>query len=517
MPNPEKGRPKTIPMPIYRHRGFQISAALCLVCFAVLFSVRLHLFDGLVQAENSLDPSQIESLPSRDTWMAVYQNGLRIGYAHKSLRRQNAGFLFEETVFMRITTLGLVQDMRMETRVNLDRNLGVSAFRFQVDSGRFRLAMQGRILDGRLSLETENGGAPHRQQIPVKTPLHLTSSLIDAVRARGLQPGSRYTLSVFDPMTLGQSTVTVTVVATEEVRVDAGRYTAAKLLLNFKGAEQFAWVADNGEVVKEKGLLGIHLEKSSRRDALAAIATEPGQDLARLASLKSNRRIPDPAALSSLQVRLTGLQSNLSALRGGRQHYSNGLLTITKESLQGLPPQLDTGRLTRLEKIFLQPSLYIRSDHRRIRRLAGEIVSPVHNDLPSAARRLVEWVYRNIEKRPVISVPDALTTLEKRQGDCNEHAVLLAALARAAGIPARIETGLVYLEGRFYYHAWNVLYLGRWVTADASFGQMPADATHIRLASGHQNQFELLAAFDKLQIEVIGPAAGKSAHTETSQ
>jgi transglutaminase-like putative cysteine protease len=120
------------------------------------------------------------------------------------------------------------------------------------------------------------------------------------------------------------------------------------------------------------------------------------------------------------------------------------------------------------------------------------------------------WVYDNIEKRPVVSLPDALSTLDNRVGDCNEHAVLLAALARAAGIPARIETGLVYLNGRFYYHAWNLLYIGNWITADAVFGQLPADVTHIRFATGSQQQFNLLGVIGKVKIAVIkGTQEGK--------
>jgi transglutaminase-like putative cysteine protease len=113
-------------------------------------------------------------------------------------------------------------------------------------------------------------------------------------------------------------------------------------------------------------------------------------------------------------------------------------------------------------------------------------------------------VHRNIEKRPVLSLPDALSTLENRVGDCNEHAVLFAALARAAGIPCRLEAGLVYLKGRFYYHAWNLVYLGRWITADALFGQVPADVSHIRLVTGSpQQQLDLMGFIGKLQLRVI--------------
>jgi transglutaminase-like putative cysteine protease len=103
-----------------------------------------------------------------------------------------------------------------------------------------------------------------------------------------------------------------------------------------------------------------------------------------------------------------------------------------------------------------------------------------------------------------LSLPDAISTLENRVGDCNEHAVLLAALARAAGIPARIEAGLVYLKGRFYYHAWDLIYLGKWVTADAVFGQLPADVSHLRLVAGSsEQQMDLMGVIGKIQLKVL--------------
>ena len=104
----------------------------------------------------------------------------------------------------------------------------------------------------------------------------------------------------------------------------------------------------------------------------------------------------------------------------------------------------------------------------------------------------------------MLSVPNALETLANRVGDCNEHAVLLAALARAAGIPAQIEAGLVYLKGRFFYHAWNTLYVGNWVTADAVTGDMPADVTHIRLVFGEADrQMDLMGVIGRLQLEIV--------------
>ena len=55
----------------------------------------------------------------------------------------------------------------------------------------------------------------------------------------------------------------------------------------------------------------------------------------------------------------------------------------------------------------------------------------------------------------------AAEVAESREGDCTEHAVLLAALARACGIPSRVAIGLVYVEsaGGFGYHMWTEMYL----------------------------------------------------------
>jgi len=80
----------------------------------------------------------------------------------------------------------------------------------------------------------------------------------------------------------------------------------------------------------------------------------------------------------------------------------------------------------------------------------------------------------------------------------------MAALARASGIPVKVEAGLVYLKGRFYYHAWNSVYLDRWITVDSLFGQIPADATHLRLVSGNQKQqLDLMNVIGKIRLNII--------------
>jgi len=101
-------------------------------------------------------------------------------------------------------------------------------------------------------------------------------------------------------------------------------------------------------------------------------------------------------------------------------------------------------------------------------------------------------------------VPSARAVARTLRGDCNEHAVLLTAMARAAGIPARVVAGAMYAEQGFVYHAWTELWLGRWITADATLGQLPADATHVKLVEGGPAEHLALGALlGRLGFEVV--------------
>ena len=87
--------------------------------------------------------------------------------------------------------------------------------------------------------------------------------------------------------------------------------------------------------------------------------------------------------------------------------------------------------------------------------------------------------------------------------------MLLVALARALGIPARPVHGLVYAryedgQDALYWHAWaEVRSAGEWIAMDPTFGQPVADATHVALGVGTQvDTVGLLGALKVLAVEV---------------
>lgn len=110
------------------------------------------------------------------------------------------------------------------------------------------------------------------------------------------------------------------------------------------------------------------------------------------------------------------------------------------------------------------------------RRAAGE---PALADLAAAVDA---W----ITKKSLGALMDVASTVAaRRTGDCSEHAVLLAAVARQHGRAARVVFGVALLpvgeELRAFGHAWTEIHDGAaWQAVDAT--PLPAGARYLPLA-----------------------------------
>lgn len=470
--------------------------------FAFLFSLRLGIFQKK-EADVAEDrPFQAQTQMDRETWMNIFQQGQKIGYVHRQFYKTDIGYKILESVFMLINTMGMVQDIRYKTEGNLHHNLNLSHFNFDIQSSLFHFNARGEVKGKTLILTTQTSGSEQKIDIPLEGDIHLPIGLLETLNAENLKSGERRTFRVFDPTTATQRPVKVVMLTEETIPIMGRQEKAKKFSVDFMGVSQFAWIGKDGTVLKEEGSLGIKLEQVTREEALQKIALIPNTDLAEIASIPVNQFLQDVDRLIELKLRIEGIEEKEMFLNGGRQSLKDRVLTVRKESILNLSSQKVNEKIRELSKTFLEPTPFIQSDHPEIRAKAKQIVS--ENDSAMVkAHRLMAWVNQNIQKRPVISVPNALETLRNQVGDCNEHAVLYAALARAAGIPTQVEAGLVYQNGRFYYHAWNVIYLGTWITVDSVKGQLPADVTHIRFVRGAERQIDLIQMIGKVRIEIL--------------
>ena len=240
--------------------------------------------------------------------------------------------------------------------------------------------------------------------------------------------------------------------------------------------------------------------------ATAAAAGSGANDIQERTAIAAGAS-PGRSRLVALAVRLGGIDLNAPALRGGRQRVAGDTVGISRETEADLVPSWSllndfaAIRSRFAAEVAEEPLLQVRDI--RIAMLATRIAG-LDRDPRAIAEKINRWVYDSLRKAVTYSVPNALAVLQARKGDCDEHTQLFVALTRALGIPARVATGLLYVKGKFYYHAWPEVFLRDWVAVDPTLGQFPADASHIRFAlSGLSRQSEVLRLIGHLKIQVL--------------
>ena len=152
---------------------------------------------------------------------------------------------------------------------------------------------------------------------------------------------------------------------------------------------------------------------------------------------------------------------------------------------------------------YLRANAWVRSEDPEVRRISAKVDA----DGPIASRmaKLENQVRKNMRRdADYVGYADAVEALRTGKGDCTEFAVLLAALARAQGIPARVAVGMAYSSrftgNRDSYnpHAWVQVYDGtRWLSFDAALEGF--DSAHLALAYGTGEPQELFDAFVQLR------------------
>jgi hypothetical protein len=435
----------------------------------------------------TLPPLDAGSTTRREEWFGLYQGEHKIGHTRRRTRRTPSGHRFEEQSTFSLTMLGTRQRLTTALLADTDASFALRRFRFSLDSPATRFAATG-VSDGRtLRVRYGSGGRGGDLVIPLDEPIHLASALRPRIAAARPAPGTRYTHAVFDPLTLGRESVTTVVEAHE--RLD-GR-DALRVAEEHRGLRARAWLDEDGGVLREEAPLGFVLRREPAAVARTGADGAPALDLAIATRIPVARPIASPRDLGRLTLRVSGAAADRIPDDPPRQRITGDVLRIVREeapaagALPAAGPGGPPGH-------YLAPSPFVESDDPHVVATARAVAGG-DGDPAVRAARLTRWVHRQLTREPTASIPSAREVLRTRRGDCNEHAVLLTALARAAEIPARVVAGAVYLEDGFYYHAWSELWLGRWVSADPVFDQMPADATHVKLLEGGPERHLALA------------------------
>jgi hypothetical protein len=317
-----------------------------------------------------------------------------------------------------------------------------------------------------------------------------------------------YALNYFNPLTLAIEGLKIKAERKERITVGGRNYDTFVLSNVTPMGNMTVWQSADGDVVRVDAMMGISMIRQAKREAMAGL-NGTAEDFAVRTRVRTDKPIPSPRELKSLGLVLVGLDDPKMAITDSRQKAVKvrgrpGAVRfrVTAQAFDARASVALPVRKPGFEEL-LAATPYVDSDAADIREQSAKIVGDKKKAY-SACSKIRQWIYGNLQVRADIGTTRAASdVLESRVGVCRDYATLFAALARSAGVPAKVVSGLVYLNDGFYYHAWVECWVGQWVPFDATLNTDFVDATHIKLAEGDATtMFTLAKVIGSLKAEV---------------
>ena len=466
----------------------------------------LILFGLLLQRDYFIEPlDNREALAlerdARTAFQGIYFKDSKIGYVETHYLPAGDSFRIEQQASMHLNISGQVHpiDLRLSALVSADSTL--QSFDFDFSSLFYRMKAEGTVAGNRVQFTLDTGSSTINDLLELQSPPLLSTSRRRYLLKDGIETGDKVSVPWFDPVSLSAKTSTIEYRGREQVLVLDRVFHLHRFTEYFSGARINSWLDDEGNVIKEESPAGFVFiqEPEFRAKTVASKSTEILSALA----VKPGAPMPDNlAGLEVMRYRLTLPAGSDFNLDDGRQSFSGGVLSLQKETFATAADDIASSCPGAADNLLASP--YIQSAAAEVVAQSEQITAGLESGREKA-EALADWVYSELEKRPVLGIPDALTTLKSRIGDCNEHASLYAALSRAAGIPTKIVAGVVFHKDAFYYHAWNEVCLsGQWLSLDTTTGQFPADLSHIKFVEGElSEQMQIGSLLGTLEIEPL--------------
>lgn len=483
-------------------------------------------FCAAVATARETPPAGVLSPVFNENWQVVYIGGSRVGYGRTTTEPQMRGdrqvVVTDSEMSLTITRFGVSVKTKITTRSEETADGSLLQFSFELQNPPAATTRtSGRVSEGRLLLETERAGKTQKSHQIWPAEAKAPGFQDRQLRENPLRPGETRTLKVFDPQFGKMSTVTLKADAPAEVQLLGGE---TRKLLKVSVSTSTApgivlqeYLDEKGEaIVTKTSLLGMTTYQTTRDEALKSLTGEE-VDLG-IATLVRTSALDRPQQTKRVVYRLHAPGEDPAKLLadGPAQQVESIDRNTARVTVRAIvPPEKPVEGAAAPPKEFLSPNGFIQSDDNLVRQCAAAAAGD-ETDPWQIARRIEKWVYENIKKKDFSTLlASAAEVAKDRSGDCTEHAVLLAAMARAKSIPSRVVVGLVYVtrEQSFGGHMWTeVLINGRWTPLDATLGQGGVAAEHIKFTDASFSDdgdvsplstfLPLVSVLGKLKIEV---------------
>ncbi|MFO0881678.1 MAG: transglutaminase-like domain-containing protein [Gemmataceae bacterium] len=486
-----------------------------------------------------------------ESWQAAYFEGLKVGHMHTRAEQLGQG----ETARIRTTRtmdlvikryggvvpiqIGQTSEETLEGKVlalGLTQMMGMPP----------KMTFQGTVADDQLVLKSL---VDDREQTSRKVPfpaaamgLYAQETIFQRKKAK---PGDKVELVSFEILLSGPLTVRGVVRPREKVdqlvvtRAADGKVTIARepvsLLrvdatsdpVTVNGVEvklpaKVVWLDAKLLPVREQfempGLGTITFYTTSKEAALKeGVAPERLPDLGLNVNIPLKQTIDEPYATREATYKVTMKEKLAQVFTTDDRQQIQEPMDKTFELVvkaQRAPGTDDMAASPGPE--YLESNVYVDSDDARIKALAKAITRKAGDDPWKRALVLERWVHENMKLSTTVGFPNASQIARDLEGDCRQHAMLLAALTRAVGIPSRSAIGLIYIREagkspNFGFHMWTEVWIkGKWIALDAVLGQGGVGATHLKMAHHSWAKTQTLApllpisqTLGKLQIEIL--------------
>jgi len=431
-----------------------------------------------------------------EDWAEMFMNGQKIGYARTFMKREGDEILTLERTYTRLGRgeSEIISLSTTETREKLD-GTPVSMTSITQEGPLTKKQTFSFSASG-VSITTSDGNRTWENEYELEPGYLLSWGFVRKVVLEDPQAGIVWEDRTYLPELVLDRTLPMTTrfFDKEPLPMETGIVQADRIeqtmQLGFIPITFTAWISEDGRLIKGRvpiGGLEIVLLGSTEEKAKAEYESP---DIFTDSLLSLNRRIPVGA--NSVTFTLTA---------------DAGLSTgIPESAYQSVEEQPNGSYLIHVRKGSLAFEKNGREMHSNEYLRASPMVDyndPVIMDLLDGVeldglfpadqiRQLVQLADDSISIKSLgMGFGSASEAVVQSEGDCTEHALLLTALCRAAGYPARGASGLVYFldENRkpvMGYHMWTQVWNGAdWFDIDAAFGTADPEPIRILLTTSN--------------------------------
>ena len=440
----------------------------------------------------------------RTDWYGVYLKDKKIGYVRSERKRVDDWYVEEQVMLMKLVSFGKKVEIAVTQRMDFESKAPyalVKAHLIEKSGPIQKTTTVTRVKDGYEAIH-EAGGEKRKQILKdVDFTLADASATDMWVRSKP-KVGDQILARNFDPEDLKMETQAHKVLSSKNSLVG--------------GVEVHFYEVESESKTRQIKTLNRYDDQGTTLSAVVAIFelrketeeqaknTQYSQDLFVMGMVKLDRGIGRTDKVAELVVEVDAKEAD-GLEDGPRQTIAKsdkGTLLIKLGKRHGKEMKASEAEI----KEALEETNSYPIKHPKIKALAEKVTQGARSD-EEKVKKVVEFVHNYVKPSLSANAPNIHDLLEKKKGDCKSYALLCNNLCRAAGVPAREVSGLLYVGDDFKAfggHAWNEVVLGGvWVPVDASMGETEINATHICFGTEHRATKNLLTTLGKLSFRVV--------------